>query len=571
MIGPFVVFYIVPLLVEGPWIATTLFLFFVSLHALGRVRAFSDTTYSFLPRADANRMRSRTEQQERRYVWWCMSGAGVFVGAVALRVLLPDSALAGRIFVGAIVGVLSGCAYAPVYHDKSELLGERARPWLRRLGVWAALQSYFNLQPIYMHNAPPDMPVRDERRQTMKNRGLSAVRIEYEMNVTDTHTLQSCKNEPRRFFTFSRAKYEDVVRGRRATGAEIEGPHARRPRVYAAHPHGLSAITAAFGVLMYGPDSMLPEPDNVRVAVADALFYLPIVREWALAVGCISAAREAIAHNLGRSRDVMLYPGGMLEQAMADYRRVEIVWSRFGFCNIAYRHRASIVPICAFGENDTYIALNAFPALRLRNYRRFGYAFPWLFAGPLPASLTPVIGLPIDTTRQASTDAARRRAQRYLDRKGVHPDDAFGPPRRKGEDSDGDTPLVDLDRVSRSLSGSEIDVCRPVDDYYGEGYSPDSDTALLRRAEWGVERNDELADDSFVTLIDTTLDEENLIEGSFVADLQRAVYAQFVDMRDCAVAGVPGMLPDFPVGEEWGATLDDLKARLNRDGQSRNF
>ena len=187
-----------------------------------------------------------------------------------------------------------------------------------------------------------------------------------------------------------------------------------------------------------------------------------------------------------------------------------------------------------------------------------------------------MIGLPLDTERPYRTDATRLRVQRYIDRDAVHPDDAFGTrPHRPGntdddEKSDGDTPLIDLGRVSTSILNHEDNLMRRVDDYYGNGYGPE-DATLLEHSSWSVDCRDELQEDmGFVTVMDSKLDESALIESSYIADLHRAFYAQFVDMRDAANFALPAMFDEID-RETWGQTYTDLRERLNRGKVYRKF
>ncbi len=587
--------YLVPLAVAAPWMAAGLFFFFCTLRVVGRLPVLARATYAQLPPEMRNKLRAITPHERRWYTVWCVVEACMGGLLVAVPYLFPTTAATlYPVTAAAAAGTAMALFYAPFYHDRSELLGDRAWPAMRRSSLWTPFRYYFNLTPVYLCRVPGDLAVRDDRRRAMKAAGATPAAIADEMEVIDTHAFLACQHEFGRFFSFSRRRYEDALQG----GAPSMGVQARRARVYAAHPHGLSAITAVFGAVMYGPEPMLPDADNVRVTVADMMFAIPVIREWMLLTGCISVSREAIWHNLSRKRDVFLMPGGMLEQATTGFHHAELVWSRFGFCRLAFSHQADLVPIYAMGENDTYAVWNMFPEWRLRNYRRTGYAFPWVFAGPLPASLCPVIGLPIVTADVLRTEGATVRARRYFNRQNRH-SRGSRESSASSSSSQGDTPLVELSHVTRSLraeGGAAADVTRQVNDYYGTGYDDerrfathsgwfvsrhgeDGHVGLLRDEEeggihGGVDDDDddeELSEDDvsdFVTLIDTQLDNEGLRASSCIADIQRAFYAQFVDLRDCAAVGLPTVLPDV-LPEPWGDTLHALRRKLNRANKAR--
>lgn len=558
--------YLAPLVLASPWMGTAVFYFAVALRILGRVPLFGKRRLEDLPRSGQNNVRSRTPKDDRNYRIWCALMLFISMGLVGARWIFPGSQRLFWATISATSGIVVAVFYAPFYHDRSELTGSRASPWFRGLAVWTLFALYFDFAPVYMHTPPNGLSSRDEQRVRMKRNGMRSDEMARELNIIDLDALLTARTEPEAFFTLDRKTYERET--------HHKSPLERQPIIYAAHPHGLSTITGVFGAVFYGPEPMLPDAANVRVAVADVIFTIPIFREFALFGGCISAHPEAMQFNLRGGRDVFVLPGGMLEQAMATFGMLDIVWTRHGFCGLAYEHQASLVPIVAFGESDTYVTFNMMQSFRMRNYRRFGYAFPYIFVGPFPTHVTPVIGVPISASVTHLSDADRHRVERWM----VRHKDTEHPPRHDGatnsDDSDGDTPLVDVGDVSRSLQFKEnVD---PTDfrvDYYGSGYERE-DEDLMRRSSWFIFRDDDRKDDDgFVTIIDRTLDDHNLLRSGHRLGLQRAFYAQWCDLYHCgAMALVPLLgVAHTAAAEQTGGALEDLLKRLHRNNHPRRF
>lgn len=557
----------------SPWLLSFCFYFGVTLRIVGRFDRFSRRVLNDLPPSARNRMRAWSQSQHDRYRLWCIVFVAKSVLLLLLGALWPESVWVQQMVLMACVGAAMACVYAPWYHDCSELTGQRASARFRAWSLWDVWAAYFGLTPLYMHTPPDGLPQRDERRVHLKRHGVPPVAVDVDTNLTDQHAMMRAYHEPWSIFTRSRLEYERAIHHR--------GPLARRPRIYAMHPHGLSTITSVFGAAFYGSEPMLPDADNVRIAVADLIFTLPVIREFALAAGCVSASRAAMHFNLRGGRDILALPGGTLEQAFSVYGQMDLVWTRHGFCGMAYEHGASLVPIVAFGETDAHVTFDVLRGWRRQNYERFRYAFPFVFAGPFPANLTPVVGVPIGAAVTRMTDAERSRVERWLIR---HRDCLYPQPRwarsvddaTVDESSAGDTPLTDLGSVSRSLQLEEnVDPDQPRSDYYGEGYEREDDD-FLRRTSWYVFREDEHKEGGgFTTIIDTALDNDSLLRSGHRLGLQRAFYAQWLDLYHLgrlALCNHEAPLSGASLSaEEPGESLHQLAARLHRSNPARQF
>jgi hypothetical protein len=98
------------------------------------------------------------------------------------------------------------------------------------------------------------------------------------------------------------------------TRHEVHGHPAARsgdwPVLYRCHPHGVFVLSA--WLLFLGAPR---RPPRTRLAVRRIIFAVPILRELALAHGCIVADEESILAALGRGESVAVLPGGVHEMA----------------------------------------------------------------------------------------------------------------------------------------------------------------------------------------------------------------------------------------------------------------
>lgn len=537
--------YLLPMLAMSPWLGVFVFYFAITLRLLGRVPLFAQHTFTFLRTSSANRLKATTSADDTMYTYWIVSYVGVSVCMVIYFVLFEATPFAILTSVSAPLGAIVAVIYSPWYHDMTEITGERAYERFRQHWFWDLGAAYFNLNPLYFYQPPEGADQRDELLYTLKQSHTRKCEIDEALNLLDAHSLQQAYSEPHSLFTSNKTHYRRRV--------EHQTPQARRPIIYAAHPHGLAAITGVFGAAFYGTDAMLPDAENVRVVTADILFTIPILRELALAAGCISASPQSIGFNLQRGRDVFVFPGGTLEQAMTHHGKLDLVWSRLGFCRMAYDHEATLVPIVALGETDVFVTFNLMPSFRLQNYRRYGYAFPFVFVGPFPSNVTPVIGMPIKAAVAHVTDADRKRVEGWLQRQNLA---SVYHSRHGDESSDGDSGLVDLKDIARNLQFDEIlDPDRVRNDYFGIGYERE-DRDLLKRSSWYVFRESDGDDDAFTTVFDQTLDRNGLLRSGHISGLQRAFYAQYCDIYHLATMALPKFFSaSGPAGELNGISL----------------
>lgn len=170
---------------------------------------------------------------------------------------------------------------------------------------------------------------------------------------------------------------------------------------FCVHPHGILALSAsqAFGGNANNFDSLFPHLD-IRVAVINVAFLIPVTREIALTTGCITASRSAMLDNLRRGRSIACVVGGADEALLAGAESMRLVLQdRCGFVRLAVMTGTDLVPVLAFGENQLFDQifskrLRRFQML-LQKFLRFSTPFfygKWFVILPSRLPLTTVIG-----------------------------------------------------------------------------------------------------------------------------------------------------------------------------------
>ncbi|EKU21865.1 diacylglycerol acyltransferase 2 [Nannochloropsis gaditana CCMP526] len=198
--------------------------------------------------------------------------------------------------------------------------------------------------------------------------------------------------------------YCRYIKGQVITTVPLD-PH--RQYIFAAHPHGIATwnhfLTMTDGCRFLS--RIYPRP---RLDLgATVLFFIPLVKEVLLWVGCVDAGAATANAILERGFSSLIYVGGEKEQILTERGRdLVVVLPRKGFCKLALRYDCPIVPAYAFGENDLYRTFNYFKGLQLWVARALKLAcppcwgFPLLPFLPLPAPVTVVMGAPLSPRRE---------------------------------------------------------------------------------------------------------------------------------------------------------------------------
>ena len=188
--------------------------------------------------------------------------------------------------------------------------------------------------------------------------------------------------------------------------------------VFPCHPHGALAFNrAAVGFCMSDLwDAAFPQFPNLKVLVASAAFYVPIVRELWLASYCIEASKKVAVAAIkrgGRGTAVLVYPGGETEQLLTVRGRERVYLSgRKGFIKLALERGCEVCPVYAFGESDLYEHSQLFIGLRRTIQKKFGAAVPLIYGqiGLLP--YFPPNGVKLVWGGERRVRGAKRRAER---------------------------------------------------------------------------------------------------------------------------------------------------------------
>ncbi|MPC29016.1 2-acylglycerol O-acyltransferase 1 [Portunus trituberculatus] len=182
------------------------------------------------------------------------------------------------------------------------------------------------------------------------------------------------------------------------------------------HPHGILSAGAFCNFATEGTNFSKNFPGfTPHLLTLEGHFLLPFYREFFMASGAVSATRESMDYLLGREgtgRALCLVVGGAKESLDCHPGEVCLHLSkRKGFCKMALRHGASLVPMFSFGENEIYDQVANPEGSLIRRFQNFlqsiiGLA-PCLFIGrgifqysfgivPFRKPIYTVVGTPID-------------------------------------------------------------------------------------------------------------------------------------------------------------------------------
>ncbi|KAL8304154.1 hypothetical protein RB597_004561 [Gaeumannomyces tritici] len=136
-----------------------------------------------------------------------------------------------------------------------------------------------------------------------------------------------------------------------------------RKYIFAVHPHGIIShgAWAAFATEALGFSAKFPGVTNSLLTL-NGNFKTPFYREYLLAMGLLSVSKESITNALtrggvdgeGMGNAVSIVVGGAREALEGQPRTMRLIIERRGFCRMAIRTGADLVPVLAFGENDLY-------------------------------------------------------------------------------------------------------------------------------------------------------------------------------------------------------------------------
>lgn len=202
---------------------------------------------------------------------------------------------------------------------------------------------------------------------------------------------------------------------------------AAKQCIFAVHPHGVLSLGHYLFVLAFDSALEWASPPSRRSALsAGVLFKIPIFRELALGLGCVSAAREVAVKCLRAGLSLSVVPGGEREQLLAQRgpRELLVLKSRQGFVRLALQHGVPLVPTYVFGEAQLYHQSALFFGFRSWLQRRLGVALV-MPSGPFGLPFVPftastpiriVVGRPLELPRiaQPTQEDVDHHHKRYI-------------------------------------------------------------------------------------------------------------------------------------------------------------
>jgi len=178
------------------------------------------------------------------------------------------------------------------------------------------------------------------------------------------------------------------------------------PVLYACQPHGMLALSAALAV--FSGDLDTPAGPRTVLVVHDWYWWVPGLRELALALGCIDRRWESIAHALAAGLSVAVLPGGVFEMGPPAVPPPPLL----GLVRRAHAHgRAPLVPVVLRGEADACWVWHGEPAalrrLRAWTLTHWGVGVGALFVPRVWAwpVLAPLVGPSLDPAHCATATA----------------------------------------------------------------------------------------------------------------------------------------------------------------------
>ncbi|KAF6207570.1 hypothetical protein GE061_016017 [Apolygus lucorum] len=194
--------------------------------------------------------------------------------------------------------------------------------------------------------------------------------------------------------------------------------------IFCLFPHGI-CVTAGFAHFLTNCTDFNTLFPGIRTTLhtLNSNFLYPFMREYSLFSGLLAVSKEALLHQLTktkRGRAVVIVPGGAAEAMVSQpgAQRV-ILKNRKGFVKLAIITGTPLVPIYAFGETDLFDH-HTFPSdskvFKTQEYIRkivgFAQVAPFINGGgffqdrfgllPRPRPVTTVVGKPIEVVKNIS-------------------------------------------------------------------------------------------------------------------------------------------------------------------------
>lgn len=133
-------------------------------------------------------------------------------------------------------------------------------------------------------------------------------------------------------------------------------------------------------------------------------FWAPLLREWILQMGYISADKKTL-HEALEVQSIVLVPGGAAEALHARPGIMQFYLSkRKGFVRLALETKCPLVPCIGFGENEVFQTTKPGP-LQRKWSKTMRFSIPFLKnIIPRRAKISVVVGKPLDFGDETDVD-----------------------------------------------------------------------------------------------------------------------------------------------------------------------
>ncbi len=145
---------------------------------------------------------------------------------------------------------------------------------------------------------------------------------------------------------------------------EPPAPIDRRPCIYAATPHGVNALSFFLTFMVRVGTKHVLETGGATLlcGIFPFMFWLPLMREFMLAMGAISVERESLLRALRNRHDIALIPEGTREIAPPSHFKPK---TRPGFLRLAWEAKGEVDCAYVYLHNEE------------RNYWTVGNNWAW--------------------------------------------------------------------------------------------------------------------------------------------------------------------------------------------------
>ncbi|KAL2312191.1 Diacylglycerol O-acyltransferase [Schizosaccharomyces pombe] len=190
--------------------------------------------------------------------------------------------------------------------------------------------------------------------------------------------------------------------------------------IFGYHPHGIISLGAFGGFASEGADfSKLFPGINVSVLTLNSNFYVPVYRDYLMALNINSVSKKSCVSILSRKPgdSVLIVIGGAQESLLSRPGQNNLVLKkRFGFVKLAFLTGSSLVPCFAFGESDIFEQVDNNPRTRIYKFQEIvkkiaGFTVPFFYGrgllnktfGLMPwrKPINIVVGEPIDVPKKS--------------------------------------------------------------------------------------------------------------------------------------------------------------------------